>query len=164
MIAFSNKILSIRCKSLLAEHHTTPIRFDVDDMSSVHMNKTNIASGVCIPPMDEYPEFISTYTSGSFIIAKENIEFYPIEFYKELYEILYAGPKNEDRTCGILEYIWTTIWGGSRPFSEMPDVDRICGPLYFSDISISGFIFYKSEDMSVENGKLPAGYYGHIRK
>jgi hypothetical protein len=159
MIEFSNKILSTRCQISKSLRETEVL----EDGVEINAHVTDDVSDACLPLTQEYPNFISTYTSGSFIVAKNNIKFYPQGFYQELYDTLYAGPKNEDRTCGILEYMWTTLWGGVRPFHEVPDVDRWCGPLYFSDISTNGFTFYKSEDLSVENGNLPEGYYGHIK-
>lgn len=118
----------------------------------------------CVSLTEDYPPFITTYTSGSFIISKENILFYPIEFYHKLFDQLYHGPKGSDRTCGILEYMWSTIWGSDTPFEDEPDPERWCGPLYFADIEVmSGFIFTKSDDLSVEKGRVPEGYHGYIR-
>ena len=109
------------------------------------------------PFVTEYPEYITTYTSGSFILSKEKILEYPHHFYKQFSEHLFVG----GRTCGYLEYIWTTMWGGN-PFSTSPDVDRSCGPMYHTDISRQGFHFFASDDGSVESGKLPEGYHGNI--
>ena len=110
------------------------------------------------PFMAEYPEYITTYTSASFIVSKENIRSFPLHFYEQLRDHLFTGR----RTCGYLEYVWTTMWGGA-PFATPPDVDRSCGPLFHTDISPNrGFQFFASDDGSVEEGKLPDGYHGKI--
>jgi hypothetical protein len=113
---------------------------------------------IIFPFTAEYPEYITTYTSGSFIVSKENILSYPLHFYEQLSQHLFAG----GRTCGYLEYLWSTLCGGG-PFSAVPDSDRSCGPLFYTDISTSrGFEFFGSDDGSVEGGRLPDGYRGHI--
>ena len=113
-------------------------------------------------PTDDFPSFTTTYTSGSFIVSKKNILSIPFSFYQNLYHKLYVGPQYVDTTCGALEYLWTTLWGG-KPFNIQPDLDSWCGPLYFADIASNyGFLFYKSDDGSVEAGYLPDRYHGYI--
>jgi hypothetical protein len=112
------------------------------------------------PFVAEYPDYVTTYTSGSFVVSREKIHSYPLHFYEQLSEHLSSDKGS--RCCGYLEYIWTTMWGG-EPFQFPPDSDRSCGPLYYTDISRnSGFEFIKSDDGSVEAGKLPDGYHGRI--
>jgi len=156
LVQHSNRVVRSRCSSLhppASDGSTMPI-----DMPTLKTNGETCTEHI----IDDYPEYISTYTSGSFIVARENIERYPLSFYQELRQRLYSGVKHIDRTCGELEYLWTTIWGG-EPFQAKPDYDRWCGPLFYTDIAaIHGFVFYKSEDGTIERGKYPDGYHGKI--
>ena len=162
LIDYSNMILEERCR-ILRNREKSMQKNEVREMGEALPIEYHPANDGCIPQTQEYPDFITTYTSGSFIVSKENILFYTKEFYESLYLQLYKGEKGVDRTCGILEYLWTTLWGGKRPFQENPDMDRWCGPLYFADVSPNGFIFKMSEDKLVEKGLLPEGYYGSIQ-
>lgn len=112
--------------------------------------------------VDSYPKFITTFLSGTFSVERENILRYPLSFYKNLFNKIYHGQENE-RTCGMLEYLWPVLWGG-KPFETKPDFDRPCGPIYQADLASEyGFIFFKSEDGSFEKSSLiPRGYHGNI--
>lgn len=108
----------------------------------------------------DYPAYVTTYITGSFIVSKENIQKYSLNFYEMLLRQLYAiDTDNMDdlRTCGKLEYLWTTMWGG-QPFAVQKDPNRWCGPLFTTDITIDGFMFTHSEDGSIEKGIRPDGY------
>ena len=131
-----------------------------DEYCSVH--DTNV-----FPFVSEYPDYVTTYTSGSFIVLAENILAYPLQFYVLLQKHLHTsgvrGIIHGSRACGYMEYVWTTMWGGV-PFQVEPDKDRSCGTLYYTDISpADGFVFLGSDDGSVESGLLPEGYHGKIR-
>jgi hypothetical protein len=79
-----------------------------------------------------------------------------------MHDRLFYGNQELDRTCGILEFLWPALWGGS-PLTASVEEDRVCGPLCFTDLARDyGFIFYHSEDGSVENGVVPNGYLGTI--
>jgi hypothetical protein len=89
----------------------------------------------------------------------------PLEFYQRMYQKLYEGDRWVDTTCGSLEYVWTTIWGGT-PWEVQPyegPLGNWCGPLYYADISSNyGFMFYQSDDGTVEDGLVPERYHGVI--
>lgn len=109
-----------------------------------------------------YPHFITTYLSHMFAVSRENILKYPYSFYKNMFNKILNG-NQYDTTCGMLEYLWSNLWGGV-PFENEPDYDRLCGPLYYTDLaSTFGFLFYKSEDGSLEkSGVVPLGYNGYV--
>jgi hypothetical protein len=137
---------------------------NIVDQKCNYFRKTSQSVGAldpCDPSLilHDLPEFTTTYTSGSFIVSKENIQMLPREYYQQLMNQLYEAQNSN--VCGKLEYMWTTLWGGI-PLQETPDDFRICGPLYYCDIeSNSGFLFYKSDNGVVEEGGLPEGYWGY---
>lgn len=149
IIELSNEILTIKCNYYRQLHH--------DDEAS------NSNSPCNIPHSSDFPPYTTTYTSGSFIVARENILAIPFSFYQQVYDKLYHGEQWIDTTCGALEYVWTTLWGGI-PWDVQPNyVHNWCGPLYYADISSNyGFMFYKSDDGSVEEGYIPDKYFGSI--
>jgi hypothetical protein len=156
IMELSNEILTMKC-----EYHNKRA-------ASATATATGTAEGESsspcnIPHSSDFPPYTTTYTSGSFIVTRENILSNPRSFYQQLYDRLYQGQQWVDTTCGALEYVWTTLWGGIpwsvEPFRE----NQWCGPLYYADIcSNSGFMFYQSDDGSVEEGYLPDRYHGVI--
>jgi hypothetical protein len=140
---------------------------DLEPHHSVHSVKVHEPTSPChISPSVDFPPYTTTYTSGSFIVSRENILALPLKFYQRLYQRLYEGERWVDTTCGSLEYVWTTIWGGT-PWEVQPYEGEVvggwCGPLYHADISSnSGFMFFQSDDGSVEEGYLPERYHGVI--
>jgi len=155
---------SYRSDSLPKDRPAEPrLTADVETINNNEYNSQYCTVEDAFPFLVEYPPFITTYTSASFVVHRENILKFPLHFYELLFRHLFAGnpsSRSGGRTCGYLEYMWTTMWGGP-PFSVKPDVDRSCGPLYFTDISTNnGFEFFKSDDGSVERGELPDGYRG----
>lgn len=112
--------------------------------------------------VETYPKYVTSFLSGTFSVARENILRYPLSFYKNLYNKIYHGQVNE-RTCGMLEYLWPVLWGG-KPFETKPDYDRPCGSIYQADLASEyGFIFFYSEDGSLEQSSIiPRGYHGYI--
>lgn len=148
ILELSNEIVTIKCEYYQQQFPN-------------HETDTN--SACTIPKSTDFPPYTTTYTSGSFIVARNNILAFPKSFYQQLYDKLYHGEQWVDTTCGALEYVWTTIWGGI-PWKVQPNyVNNWCGSLYYADISSnSGFMFYKSDDGSVEEGYLPEKYHGVI--
>lgn len=152
ILELSNEVLTIKCQYYKQQLQQQSIT-----------SKNNDENNPCdIPLDDDFPQFTTTYTSGSFIVSRNNILSIPLSFYLKFYNKLYAGPQYVDTTCGALEYVWTTIWGG-KPFIIQPDPNSLCGSLYYADIASNyGFLFYKSDDGSVESGYLPDQYYGYL--
>lgn len=161
MVEFANQIILARCEYLR-------------ELADARGQTTDPCENFTL--VDYYPKYITTFLSGNFFVSRDNILQYPLSFYKTLYQKIFHGSANE-RTCGMLEYLWPVVWGGT-PFQTVPDFDRPCGPMYQAgEFSISrlliltqldlaselGFIFFESEDGSLEKtSTIPRGYYGYV--
>jgi hypothetical protein len=160
IMELSNEILTMKCEYHNQRYSSTAT---AESPSEIPQNSDPSSSPCNIPHSTDFPDYTTTYTSGSFIVSREKILSNPLSFYQHLYDKLYEGQQWIDTTCGALEYVWTTLWGGI-PWNVQPfTANQWCGPLYYADISSnSGFMFYKSDDGSVEDGYLPERYFGVI--
>jgi hypothetical protein len=147
MIEFANYLTLQRCENL--RNIANEIGSEVDPCENMTL-------------VDSYPKYITIFPSGSFAVSRDNILRYPLQFYRSLFQKIYHGNSN-DRTCGMMEYLWSAMWGG-KPFETTPDFDRPCGPLYQADLASEyGFVFFKSEDGELERlGRVPRGYNGYV--
>jgi hypothetical protein len=147
MVDFANSIILARCEY-------------IRELADARGQVTDPCENFTL--VDFYPKYVTTFLSGTFFVSRDNILQYPLSFYKNLYKKIYNnGPK--ERTCGMLEYLWPVMWGGT-PFQTTPDFDRPCGPMYQADLASEfGFVFFHSEDGSLEQtSTIPRGYHGYV--